>query len=123
MRVGKITEAEVDVLKYLWHEGREIPSKEILDYFNQEENRGWKKQNLNNFLSRLLKRGLIKRISQDRRYLYAPLVSEQEFETCQAEHFLNSMYGGSLFNFVSALSGGEIISQNEADEIKKLLED
>lgn len=121
MRIDKISEAEVEILEFLWQENREVPSKEILDYFNDEQGKGLKKQTLNNFLSRLLKKGLIERISQDRRYLYVPTLSKVEFEKCRAEGILNSMYSGSLFKFVSALSGGELITKEEAEEVRKLL--
>lgn len=123
MRIDKISVAEVEILEYLWQEGREVPSKEILDYFNDVQHKGLKKQTLNNFLSRLLKRELIVRISQDRRYLYVPTISKEEFEKDKAEAILNSMYSGSLFKFVSALSGGELITREEADEVRKLLKE
>lgn len=116
-----LAESEIEILKLIWREGRDLPSVEILDYFNTEKKRPLKKQTLNNYLTNLLKEGYIERISQDRRYLYRALLTQEEFDKKRAEDFVNEVYAGSFLNFVSALGGSAIISEEEAAEIEKLL--
>ena len=81
------------------------------------------KQTLNTFLSNLFQNGFIERISEERKYLYAPAVTEKEYKQKEAEQFIRDSYSGSFLNFVSALSGGELISREEAEEIRRLIEE
>jgi len=64
----------------------------------------------------------IERTSEDRRYLYFPIITKKEYRQKKAEKFIYDAYNGSFLNFVSALSGGELISQEDAKEIEKLIE-
>lgn len=118
-----LTKSEEEIMELLWETGRKMSSKEILDHFNEHCDKDWKKQTLNTFLSRLLQSEFIERFSKDRKYLYAPLVSRAEYKQKGAERFIRESYRGSFMNFVSALSGGELISREEAEEIRKLLEE
>ena len=110
-------------MELLWETGRSMSSKAILDYFNEHCGKDWKKQTLNTFLSSLFQNGFIDRTSEERRYLYAPAVMEKEYKQKEAEQFIRDSYSGSFLNFVSALSGGELISWEEAEEIRRLIEE
>lgn len=116
-----LASSEEEIMELLWAMGREMPSKEILDYFNNVKNKDWKKQTLNTFLFRLLERNYIKRTSEDRRYLYSPTITKKEYEQKKAEYIIHTAYQGSFLNFVSALSGGAVISKEAAENIKKLM--
>ena len=48
---------------------------------------------------------------------------EKEYKQKEAEQFIRDSYSGSFLNFVSALSGGELISWEEAEEIRRLIEE
>ena len=118
-----LTKSEEEIMELLWEKDRKMSSKEILDYFNEHCDKDWKKQTLNTFLAKLLQAGFIDRISKDRKYLYVPLVTRMEYKQKGAERFIRDSYSGSFMKFVSALSGGEMISKEEAEEIRKLLEE
>lgn len=122
MKLKKISETELAVLNLLWDRKEPVPSREMLRYFKETTGEEMKKQTLNNFLTRLLDKDLIRRISADRRYFYEPLISREQYQQSLAENFINEAYGGSFRNLVCALSGGEKITEEEAREIKKLLE-
>lgn len=117
-----LTKSEEEIMELLWETNSSMSSKEILDYFNIHCNKDWKKQTLNTFLSKLLQNGFIERTSEERRYLYAPVISKMEYKQKEAERFIRDGYNGSFMNFINALSGGEMISREEAEEIKKMLE-
>ena len=118
-----LTKSEEEIMELLWETDRKMSSKEILDHFNEHCGKDWKKQTLNTFLAKLLQAGFIDRISKDRKYLYVPLITRMEYKQKGAEQFIRDSYSGSFMNFVSALSGGEMISREEAEEIRKLLEE
>ena len=118
-----LTRSEKEIMELLWETGRSMSSKAILDYFNEHCGKDWKKQTLNTFLSSLFQNGFIERTSEERRYLYAPAVMEKEYKQKEAEQFIRDSYSGSFLNFVSALSGGELISWEEAEESRRLIEE
>ena len=60
--------SEKEIMDLLWEHG-EMSSKEILHYFNTEKNKDWKKQTLNTFIARLLKKEVLKRRSVERKYM------------------------------------------------------
>lgn len=118
-----LTKSEEEIMELLWETNGSMSSKEILDYFNEHCNKDWKKQTLNTFLAKLLQNGFIERISEERRYLYVSVISKMEYKQKEAEQFIRDCYNGSFMNFISALSGGEMISREEAEEIRKMLEE
>ena len=118
-----LTKSEEEIMELLWETDRKMSSKEILDHFNEHCGKDWKKQTLNTFLAKLLQAGFIDRISKDRKYLYVPLITRMDYKQKGAERFIRDSYSGSFMNFVSALSGGEMISKEEAEDIRKLLEE
>ena len=118
-----LTKSEEEIMELLWETDRKMSSKEILDHFNEHCGKDWKKQTLNTFLAKLLQAGFIDRISKDRKYLYVPLITRMEYKQKGAERFIRDSYSGSFMKFVSALSGGEMISKEEAEDIRKLLEE
>ena len=54
------------------------------------------------------------------RYIYHA-ISRKKYEQLVATQLLNQLYGGSLKTFVSALSGGDTLSDEDAKELRKLL--
>ena len=112
-----LTKSEEEIMELLWETDRKMSSKEILDHFNEHCGKDWKKQTLNTFLAKLLQAGFIDRISKDRKYLYVPLITRMEYKQKGAERFIRDSYSGSFMKFVSALSGGEMISKEEAVRI------
>lgn len=116
-----LADSEEEIMELLWKTGRKMPAKEIMDYFNDNHNKNWKKQTMNTFLFRLLEAKFIERTSEDRRYLYSPIISKKVYEQNKAESFITNAYNGSFLNFINALSGGQIINNEEAEEIKKLI--
>lgn len=118
-----LTKSEQEIMELLWETDRSMSAKEILDHFNEHNAKDWKKQTLNTFLSKLVKNEFIERISEERRYLYSPVISRTEYRQKWTEQLIREIYNGSFLDFVCTLSGGEMISREEAEEIRKLLED
>lgn len=116
-----LSDTEAEIMELLWDEERKIPSKEILDFFNAEKNKDWKKQTLNTFLFRLLEKGLIQRTSEERRYLYSPTITRSEFERFRAECFIKQLFNGSFSDFITSIGGGELITVEQAEKIKKII--
>lgn len=118
----QLSDAEEEIMRLLWSQKDSLGSREILEYFNQKKGKDWKKQTLNTLLSRLLKEAFIGRKSEERKYLYYPRVTQKEYERACGEKFITKAYRGSFLDFVSALSGGSVITEEEAAKIREIME-
>ena len=57
-----------------------------------------------------------------RRNEYTALVSEEDYQTAQTRSFLDKVYEGSAKGLVSNLIMGDLLSDEEYEELKRLLE-
>ena len=71
----------------------------------------------------LHQKGLIDRISVERKYSYEAKMTKEEYEQGLLKDFIKTIYGGSMPKLLSAFVGIHAISEEEAEEIKKILED
>ena len=117
-----VSETEREILEYLWENPQGVLSREMLEYFNEVKKKEWKKQTLNTFLLRLAEKGLIEGKAQGVKKIYQAVYDIKEFEAKKAESILENNYGGSVRNFVMALTGGEKIDKAMADDLRKMLE-
>lgn len=113
--------SEKEIMDLLWENG-EMSSKEILHYFNTEKNKDWKKQTLNTFISRLLKKQVLKRRSVERKYMYMPAFPRHEYEARRAQNFLDMSYEGSIVKFISTAMQVTPFSKEEKEELLNFLD-
>lgn len=118
-----VSGSEREILEYLWENPQGMKSRDMLEYFNTNKDKDWKKQTLNTFLLRLADKGLISNEKVNGKKIYRAVYNEAEYETKKAEKVLDVFYGGSVSNFIMALSGGEKIDEKMAQELKALLKE
>lgn len=122
----ELSETEKEIMNFLWsceEKGEVLSFGEILDYFNTEKNRDWKKQTLSTYLLKLSEQELITGTRKGRTILYSPIITPQKYEKSKAKGLLDRMYEGSVSKFMSALYDGEKIPEDDINELKKWLED
>ena len=73
-------------------------------------------------LSRLMNKGFLSARKIGRRNEYTTLVSETEYQTAQTKNFLGKIYEGSVKGLVSNLIMGDLLADEEYEELKRLLE-
>ena len=82
----------------------------------------WQKNTLIVLLSRLINKGFLSAKKIGRRNEYTTLVSETEYQTAQTKNFLDKIYEGNASGLVSNLILGDLLADEEYEELKKLLE-
>lgn len=123
-----LSDSEKEILEWMWEEDKEYSYKDIAVQFGENSEKGWKKQTLSTFLTRMEQKGVIsvrcegEERFKKRRYFRAAL-NRQQYERERARHLLDSYFDGSLSQFMTALNGGEKLSREEADELRQFLED
>lgn len=115
MNLLSLSPAEAEIMELLW-EGGEKTNRELLFCLNTD-GRDWKRQTLNTLLTRLIAKNLVKKNG----HKFMAEISKQEYNSAQAQSVLETMYNGSLANFIMTLTGGNQLSEEEAATLRKLL--
>ena len=112
-----LTPSEEEIMNLLWETKQWMTIKEMIGYF-EKVGKYWKRQTINTFLAHLIEKGLV--VKNGRKYMYA--YSIDEYKTLNASVVLDSYYGGSLQNFVAALSGTQKLDYEEAEKLRTYLD-
>jgi len=120
--VQQLSDAELEIMKAVW---AKEDGPVLFAYLTDElaaRGKPWQKNTLITLLNRLVNKGFLKARKSGRRNEYTALVSENEYRTVQTKHFLDKIYEGSAKGLVSNLIQGDLLLDEEYEELKHLLE-
>ncbi|MBO5473335.1 MAG: BlaI/MecI/CopY family transcriptional regulator [Lachnospiraceae bacterium] len=117
-KIFSISEAELEVMEKLWEQEDSIKQSQLLALF-EADGKEWKRQTLNTFLSRLENKGLVKRENRMVKAVY----DREEYNFMQMKAAVDHMYEGKLSNFVAAFVKKNAVSESDAKELRRILED
>lgn len=116
----KLPDAELELMMIIWEAGRPVTRVEIEDQLSDD--REVLPNTILALLSRLEKRGFVKKERDGKMNYYSALVEKDPYLKEAGQGFLNRMFQGSFINFAAALYDGEEITQEEAAELMEFLE-
>ena len=111
-KIYDMSASELEVMEKLWDYEEGIKQSELLALF-EADGKEWKRQTLNTFLTRLVKRE--NRIAK-------PVHSREEYSNMQMKTVIDHVYGGKLSSFVAAFSKRNKIEESDAKALIDLLE-
>ena len=117
-----LTNTEWQIMELLWEAREPMSFRDIMNVAVAEWKKPWKVQILNTFLLGLQKIGLVgadKRMSTYNRY-YALCTKEQHIHNW-TKKMVAECYENSFARLVSAFIGDGKLTDEEADELRKLL--
>lgn len=117
----EVSETELEIIEVLWQEDGPRTFAWLLDHFNDNYEKQWRRQTLSTYLLRLSKKGLVSSQNIGRTSEYRPAMTRNEYEHAKAQSVLNSSYSGSIRNFMTALYDGKSVSPKEMSELKHWL--
>jgi len=118
---GKITDAELDIVKVLWKNGPMTSNKlfELIET-DTEKNRGTQKT----LLTRLVRKGAIRREKiNERHYMYYPVITEEEYLSKQRQRMIDKVFDGSAKSLLLNLVKEEKITQEDLEEMIKIIKE
>ncbi len=118
----KLSDAEFEIMKIIWENTEETT---LFSYLMEElaaRGKPCQKNTLIVLLSRLVSKGYLSATKIGRRNEYVPLISEQAYQTTQTWHFIDKVYEGNVKGLVTNLIAGDLLTEEEYEELKKLLE-
>ena len=93
-----------------------IPSGQLVKLAEQELS--WKPTTSYTVLKRLCNRGIF----QNQKGTVTSLISRQDFYAMQSEQFVEETFDGSLPAFLAAFGTRKKLSQEEVDELKRIID-
>ena len=111
-----LSETQLELMRVLWREG-EADTKTVC---------GALKKNLAyttvaTLLKRLEKRGVVEATSRDRKFIYKPLVSEEEVLTSMVSTLIGTLFKGDSRALVSHLIKEDEINKDDLEKITKMI--
>ena len=118
----QISDAELEIMKIVWGNPDEVTLFPYIMDGLAARGKPCQKNTLIVLLSRLMNKGFLSAKKIGRRNEYTTLVSETEYQTAQTKNFLDKIYEGSAKGLVSSLIMGDLLADEEYEELKRLLE-
>jgi BlaI family penicillinase repressor len=116
MEPYKLFEAEYKFVSLIWN-SEPINSTDLVRLC--QEQLGWKKSTTYTVLRKLCARGIL----QNEGALVVALVKREEVQRYESEALIDKSFGGSLPTFLTAFLGKKKLSAQEAQELKRIIEE
>lgn len=116
-----LSHTEKEIMELLWQSEEPLSFREILDHANEVWKKNWKKQTLNTYLLNMQKAGLIGSERGKGYQVYFPMCTKEEHIQNWTRKLVRETFEGSLYSFVVAFTGGEKLTEEEAEELRKLI--
>lgn len=112
----KLCESDYRFICVIW-DNEPLTSGKLVELCASEL--GWKKSTTYTTLKKLCEKGFAK----NENTVVTSLVNKEDVVAYASDHFVNQTFGGSLPQFLVAFLGGKKISEEEAEELKKLIDE
>ena len=109
-----LSESEMEIMQVIWETAAPVTTAYLLEVF---AHKGWKGQTIATFMTRLVDKGLLTVTRRGKANLYAAAISQEQYRQREAVNVIDSMYHGSLQDFLTAFYGGKKISRQECEEL------
>ena len=117
-----LTNTELQIMELLWAAKEPMSFRDIMDVATTEWKKSWKVQTLNTFLLGLQKMGLVGTDKSMSTYnMYYALCTKEQHIHKWTKKMVEECYGNSFARFVAAFIGEGKLSEEDADELRKLL--
>ena len=116
MESKRMFNGELRFLNIIWA-NEPVASGDLVRLCQQEL--GWKKSTTYTMLKRLADKGFLR----NENAIVTSLVSRAEVQAAESESVVQQTFDGSLPGFLVAFLGGKTISSDEAEAIKRLIDE
>lgn len=116
----KLPDAELELMLIIWEAGKPVTRAEIEEKLSVD--RDVLPNTILSLLTRLEKRGFVKKERDGKINFYSALVDKEPYLKEASKGILDKMFHGSLKNFAAALYDGEELSEEDAAELMEFLE-
>ena len=119
-----LSNSEMVIMNYLWDDqeagGQGKQAKDIIKYCSEVAGKGWGKQTVNTFLTRMIEKGYIIRIGKVRKYDYQPAITRSGYIMSAMEGISGLLPNGAdekVLLFMNAVLGIRRLSEEEKERL------
>ena len=112
----KLCESDYRFMCVIW-ENEPLASGKLVELCSTRL--GWKKSTTYTTLKKLCEKGFARNVDT----VVSSLVRKEDVVAYASDRFVEQTFGGSLPNFLVAFLGGKKITEEEAKELKKLIDE
>jgi BlaI family transcriptional regulator, penicillinase repressor len=113
-----ISEAESIVMDALWRFSRAAGSEEVVRALSEQH---WQETTVKTLLGRLLKKGAIKATREQRRYLYTPVLTREQWLSFESTRLVERLFGGRIAPLVAHFGAHRRLSKQDIADLKRLI--
>ena len=114
----KLTDGELVIMEALWEKG-EMSASELAKIAKKQ--RDWEKNTSYTMITRLIKKGAVKR--SDPGFLCEALIDRETVQKNESREIVDKLFYGSLNLFARAFLEDKKLSQEEVEELRKIIDD
>lgn len=115
-----LTKLQLAILRLLWQRG-EATIAEMWEALYEE--RGLAQTTVATLVARLQRRGIVKRRSRDRQYVYRATITESDVQHSMVSELTERLFEGDTAALVNHLIAASDMSPGDLARMKRLLED
>lgn len=119
----RLPDAELEIMKVIWHNECPISTSEVKRIIDEESNAARTQQTVQTLINRLIAKAYIAKDKRGKEYIYTPLVAEKDYVEFESERFLRKMHGNSVTNLMRALFDSKKISDEDISELEKMFKE
>jgi BlaI family penicillinase repressor len=116
-KLGRLSDVEMEVMQMIWGQSSPVTVAQLLIIF--QDNKGWKTSTIATMLDRIIAKGFLTKEMKGKAYHYNITATFGDYQKQEGRNFLSSLYGGSIKNFMAALTGDGDMSQEDIAELRE----
>ena len=112
----KLCDSDYAVMAIIWEHGP-LSSRQLVEHCAGKL--GWKKSTTYTVLKKLCDRGF----AENRESIVTALVPQAQVQAFESQRVVDRTFAGSLPSFLAAFLGGKTISEEEAAQLKQMIDE
>lgn len=116
MDMLKLCESDYRFMAVIWNH-EPVASGALVELCS--EGLGWKKSTTYTVLKKMCEKGF----AQNEGAVVTALIPREQVQAFESKHFVERAFDGSLPGFLAAFLGGKTISKQEAEQLKRLIDE
>lgn len=116
MENRRLCESDYRFMNVIW-DNEPVASMKLVELCREQL--GWKKSTTYTMLKKLCEKGF----AQNENAVVTARIPRSQVQAAESERFLEQTFAGSLPNFLVSFLGGKTISEQEAAQLKRLIDE
>jgi len=115
--LGRLSDVEMEVMQMIWGLESPVTVAQLLAIF--EDSKGWKTSTISTMLDRIIAKGFLCKEIRGKANYYSVIATLEDYQRQEGRNILSSLYGGSIVNFMAALTDGGNMNQADIAELRE----